>query len=206
MDRRCEANAAWNYLQDPTKFLRNLKLRLPYYALTFSNEELTRPLETLEERLLAARAKRRNLEIELANHRSWNAVIDHFERRHGLPERRFTQLRRTMADTEQIDRDQLANMGAIISDLDGAVARMKVEADRRSERYLQRAASHPLFVRLEAQARENSRRLIKLVSRAAPAAPSAEDSQAEKSDQFTFEDLMRLYREDLELRPDHWEG
>lgn len=206
MDRRFEGNDAWNYLQDPAQFLRNLKLNMPYYALTFSNEELARPIETLEERLLAARAKRRDLEVELANHRSWNAVIDHFVRRHGLPERRFAQLRRTMADTDQIYRDQLTNMDAILSDLDGAVARMKTEADRRSQRYLQRAASHPLFIRLEAQARENSRRLMKLASQAADAAPSAEASQAAKSDQFTFEDLMRLYREDLERRPGHWEG
>lgn len=206
MDRRFEENGAWSYLRDPAQFLRNLKLRLPYYALTFSNEELARPLEALEARLVAARAKRGRLEGELANHRSWNGVIDHFAGKHGIPERRFARLRQTMADADQNYRDEIANMDAIISDVDGAIGRMKAEPDRESERYLQWAASHPLFARLEAAARESARRLIELVSKAPSAAPSAETPEAPKSDQLTFDDLVRLYQEDRQRHPDHWEA
>lgn len=211
MDRRFEENGAWNYLQDPTQFLRNLKLRLPYYALTFSNEELARPLEALETRLTSAGAKRTRLEGELNNHRSWNAVIDHFVTRHGMPERHFALLRQTMRDTEQNYRDEVATMDAIISDLEGTIARMKAEPDRQSERYLQWAATHPLFARLEAAARENARRLHELVAKTstppASAPPQATGSAAEpESDQLTFDDLMRLYQQDRQGHPDHWRG
>lgn len=209
MDRAFEENGAWNYLQDPAQFLRNLKLRLPYYALTFSNKELAKPLEALESRLISARAKRARLESELANHRSWNAVIDHFARKHGVDESRFTQLRQVMADTEQNYRDELSTMDDIISDVDGTIARMKAETDRQSERYLQRTASHPLFTRLEAAAKENARRLAEMVAKASMAAapaPAAPAHESPKSDQLTFDDLMRIYREDRQRHPEHWQG
>ncbi|OGS40044.1 MAG: hypothetical protein A2506_13200 [Elusimicrobia bacterium RIFOXYD12_FULL_66_9] len=207
MDRAFEESGAWGYLQDPAQFLRNLKLRLPYYALTFSNEELARPLEALESRLVAARAKRDRLDAELANHRSWNSVIDHFVGKHGIDERRFAQLRRTMADTDQNYRDEIATMDAIISDVDGTIGRMKAEPDRQSERYLQWAAAHPLFARLEAAARENARRLAEMVAKASSASALApQPVAAPKSDQLTFDDLMRLYREDRERHPGHWNG
>ncbi|OGR96700.1 MAG: hypothetical protein A2V88_01600 [Elusimicrobia bacterium RBG_16_66_12] len=207
MDRRFEENGAWNYLQDPAQFLRNLKLRLPYYALTFSNEELARPLEALEARLVSARAKRDRLEGELANHRSWNGVIDHFTGKHGVPERRFARLRRTMADADQNYRDEIATMDAIISDVDGTIARMKAEPDRKSERYLQWAASHPFFARLEAAARESARRLHAMVTEAPTSrtdAPADETDETPKSDQLTFDDLVRLSRDDRERHPERW--
>lgn len=209
MDRRFEEDGAWSYLQDPARFLRNLKLRLPYYALTFSNEELARPLETLEARLVSARAERDRLDTELSNHRSWNAVIDHFVRKHGIAEQRFARLRRDMADTDQKYQDDLANMDAILSDVDGTIRRMKDEPDRQSERYLKWASSHPLFSRLEAAARENARRLTEMVTKASMAsagAPARDSYEAPQSDQLTFGDLLRLYREDRERHPDRWRG
>jgi len=209
LDRRFEENGAWNYLQDPAGFLNHLKLRLTYYALTFSNSELARPIEALEARSAAAKEKRARLETELANHVSWNPVIDHFARHHGVAETRLRALRGYMADTEQSYKDEIAVMDALIAEVDATVGRMKAEPDRMSERYLQSAAAHPLFADLQRETQENGTRLLDLVRRT-PAQPGDESEAAARRredhwrGQLTFEEMVAMYRRDREQNPAHW--
>jgi hypothetical protein len=209
LDGRFEENGAWSYLQDPAGFLNHLKLRLPYYALTFSNEELGRPLEALEARSAAAKAKRARLESELANHLSWNPVIDHFVKHHGIPEARLRALRGYMADTAQSYKDELAVMDSLIAEVDATVGRMKAEPDASSERYLKWAATHPMFADLARETAENGARLLELVRRT-PARPGDETAEAARSradhwrGQITFEEMADMYRKDRERNPGHW--
>jgi len=210
LDRRFEESGAWSYLADPTAFLNHLKLRLPYYALTWSTEELARPRETLEERSLAAKAKRDQLRTQLANHSSWNAVIDHFVKHHDIRESQLVALRGFMKETARSYEDEIVVMNSLIAEVDATVGRMNAEPDRSSERYLQWAASHPLFADLRKEVDANTRRLQEQVSKT-PAKlgdESAAAVQARKdhwAGQITFEQLVAMYQQDRALHPKHWQ-
>jgi hypothetical protein len=211
LDRRFEEGGAWTYMQNPAAFLENLKLRLPYYALTWSTEELANPRETLEARSAAARAKRAQLEVSLANHNSWNAVIDFFVGRGELDEPRVRALRAYMADTAQAYKDEIGVMDALIAEVDATVGRMNAEPDRSSERYLQNAASHPLFADLKNETDEHTRRLIAQVTRtAAKLGDESPESVKAREDhwrgQLTFDQLVEMYRKDRERNPRHWQS
>ncbi len=211
LDRRFEENGAWSYLQDPTAFLNHLKLRLPYYALTWSTEELAHPRETLEARSAAAKAKQASLRIQLANHSSWNAVIGFFIRRGVLPESRARALRGYMVDTAQSYKDEIAMMDSLIAEVDATVGRMNAEPDRSSERYLQWAATHPLFADLKDETDANTRRLLEQV-RNTPAKMGDESEATTKAreehwrGQLTFDELVEMYRADREKHPEHWQS
>jgi len=206
LDRRFEDPGAWNYLSDPAQYLSKLKLWLPFYALAFSSDELKRPVQALEARLEAARAKRKRLETELGNHRAWDRIIDHFIDGHGLPARRFAELRWTMADWKQRYKDDLANLDEIIAAVGRDLERMKAESDRRSEGYLRRAASQPLFVLLDIETRKATEKLKSLIKQSPAESPGKVGPTQAKSDQFTFDDLQDLYRKDKKKHPDHWNG
>ncbi|MFI5345213.1 MAG: hypothetical protein ACHQ51_02450 [Elusimicrobiota bacterium] len=209
LDRRFEENGAWTYLADPSGFLSHLKLRLPYYALTFSNQELARPIEALETRSAEAKSKRAWLEMELANHVSWNPVIDHFAKNHGVSEGRLRALRAYMTDNEASYKDEIAVMDALIAEVDATVQRMKAEPDRVSERYLQWAATHPMFADLARETEENGRRLLDLV-RSTPAQASDESADAARRrdlhwrGQITFDEMVSMYHRDRKRNPSHW--
>ena len=211
LDQRFEESGAWSYLSDPAAFLNHLKLRLPYYALTWSTAELARPRETLEERSLAAKAKREQLRTQLANHSSWNGVIDHFVAHHAVAESRLTALRGYMAETAQSYQDEIGVMDALIAEVDATVGRMNAEPDHSSERYLQWAATHPLFADLRAETDAHTRRLQGQVSRT-PAKLGDESQSAVQAredhwrGQITFEQLVEMYRKDRERNPKHWQS
>jgi hypothetical protein len=209
LDQRFEESGAWSYLQDPAAFLNHLKLRLPYYALTWSTAELARPRETLEERSQVAKAKRESLRAQLINHESWNAVIEFFVQRRDISESRLNALRGYMTDTARGYRDEIDVMDALIAEVDATVGRMNAEPDRSSERYLKSAATHPLFADLKNETDENTRRLVEQVSRT-PAKIGDESAATVKAredhwrGQLTFDQLVEMYRRDRERHPEHW--
>lgn len=206
LDGRFEENGAWSYLQDPAGFLSYLKLRLPYYALTFSNSELADPIRALESRLAGARAKRAQIAAERSNNRTWIPVLDHFVRNHGLAESRTRALRAHLEGTDQSYADELANIDALIAEVEGSLGRMKAEADRQSERYLQWAATHPMFADLERETQSHTERLLDMVRRNPP--PSDPELARKAEDhwrgQVTFDELVRMVEDDKRRHPDHW--
>jgi hypothetical protein len=211
LDGYLEEAGTWTYLQDPARFLESLKLRLPYYALTFSNADMAHPLEALESRRAAAAAKRERLEGELANMRTWSPVIDHFVDEHGVSAERFTALRGYLSDTETNYSREIEVMDEILAELDGVISRMKAEPERDSERYLQWAATHPMFQELQRENDENGRKLAEEVRRA-KARPEDEPESVTRAreehwrGQITFDELVRMYHEDRAKRPAHWGG
>jgi hypothetical protein len=211
LDQRFEEGGAWSYLQNPEGFLQHLKLRLPYYALTWSTAELARPRETLEERSLAAQAKRDLLKTQLANHLSWNGVIDHFVSHHDVAESRLRALRAYMTDTAQSYQDEIKVMDALIAEVDATVGRMNAEPDRESERFLKAAATHPLFADLRTDTDENTRRLIEQVSKTPAKLGDESDAAARAREehwrgQITFEQLVEMYKKDRAQNPKHWQS
>ena len=148
-----------------------------------------------------------SLETELSNHLSWNPVIDHFAKHHGIAETRLRALRAYMTDNEAIYREDLRVMDGLIAEVDATIGRMKAEPDRQSERYLQWAATHPMFVDLARETAENVKRLVEMVRAFpaavgdAPATPKADDHWR---GQVTFDELIEMYRRDRADNPSHW--
>ena len=211
LDHRFEEGGAWSYLTDPVAFMKYLKLRLPYYAVTWSTAELARPRETLEERSLAAQAKREHLQTILSNHSSWNGVIDFFVSKKTLAEASVRALRAYMAETARGFEDEIAVLHTLIADVDGIVGRMNAEPDRSSEKFLREAAAHPLFADLQRETDENTRRLLQQVEGTSAkfgdeSAAAAKEREDHWRGQLTFEGLMEMYRKDRERHPEHWQG
>ena len=211
LDRFFDDSGAWSYLQDPAGYLPHLKTRLTYYALTFSNEELARPIETLEGRLAAARARRARLETELTNHKTWNPVIDYLVSRRVIPEARTRALRGYMTESEAAFRYELTLVDALIAEVAATLDRMRAEPDRMSERYLQEAAARPVFTGLLREHEELSRRLLESVS-ASGARHDDEPEEVRRAreehwrGQVTFEELVEIYTKDRAKNPKLWAG
>jgi hypothetical protein len=209
LDRRFEDLSTWSYLSDPAAYLAYLKLRLPYYALTWSTAELARPRETLEERSAAAKAKRAELAGELANNATWIVVADHFVKHHGVDPSRLRALRLQLAENAQGYNDDIAITDSLIKQVDATIGRMNAEPDRASERYLRWAAAHPLFAELADEMSRHASRLSEMVSRT-PAKPGDESAAAAAAraehwrGQITFDELVEMYYKDREQNPRHW--
>jgi hypothetical protein len=206
LDGRFEENGAWSYLQDPAGFLSYLKLRLPYYALTFSNAELKDPVGTLEDRLFNAKSKRTQLQQERENNASWIPVADHFVKDHGVPGSKMRALRAHLKSADQGYADDLAVNESLITEVEATLGRMRAEPDQASERYLQWAATHPLFAELERETAERTRRLLDLVRRNPPPPDHASAKLAEDhwAGQITFDELSKMAQEDQRKHPEHW--
>jgi hypothetical protein len=98
LDGKLEEHGAWTYLQDPKFYLANLKMRLPYYAVTFSREEMADAIGSMTKRLAAAKQEVKRAEANLANQKTWLPVLEHFSKDHGIPSKRFDLLRQELTD------------------------------------------------------------------------------------------------------------
>ncbi len=206
LDHRFEENGAWSFLQDPAGFLAYLKLRLPYYAMTFSNAELADPILAMETRIEQARAKRPIIELERANNRTWLPVIDHFIKDHGIPESKFRALRDHLESADKNYADDLEVNAALIAEVEANLGRVIAEPTRESERYLQWAATHPLFAALESETAAQTARLLQLVRENPPPRDHESERKAKEhwDGQITFDDLSRMVKEDRRTHPHHW--
>ncbi len=208
-DGRFEEAGVWTYLRDPQAYLDGLKMRLPYYALTFSQEELGRPVEALEARLAAAQAARARLMTERGNQRTWEGVINHFASHHHAPEASFRALRAQFAQSDAAYTAEIAAVDELSAQVSVVLGRFKAEQDKVSERYLRGAAEHPLFADLQREADANLSKLLDHV-RSAGARPEDESPEAARlreahwRGQIDFSELRRMYEEDRAAHPDHW--
>lgn len=206
LDGRFEEAGAWNYLSDPAHYLSNLKMRLPYYAVTFGHAEMADPIGTLRSRLAAAKNEVERARRNLASQKTWLPVLDHFSRDHGIPPGRFELLRKEMTDLEAHYANEVANAESIVTEVSGLMERIAAEPDHASEQYLSRSSSHPFFERLAADASRLGSALTKMANAAPPAPPRAGPQRP--ADQISWDELARMYKEDVaadEKRPvKHW--
>jgi hypothetical protein len=206
LDGRFEEAGAWNYLSDPAHYLSNLKMRLPYYAVTFGQEEMSDPLTTLRARLAAAEQEVERARRNLASQKTWLPVLDHFSRDHGVAANRFDLLRKEMADLEAHYQNEVLNAESIVREVSGLMERIAAEPDHASENYLKEASAHPFFGRLSADASRLGKALEKMANAAPPAPPRP--AAPRPADQITWEELSRMYQDDVAAdakRPvKHW--
>lgn len=206
LDGRFEEAGAWNYLSDPAHYLSNLKMRLPYYAVTFGQAEMANPLATLRARLASAEQEVERARRNLASQKTWLPVLDHFSRDHGIPAGRFDMLRKELSDLEAHYQNEVLNAESIVREVAGLMERIAAEPDHASENYLKEASAHPFFARLSA----DTARLGKALEKTANAAPPAPPRPAapRPADQISWEELAKMYQDDVAAdakRPvKHW--
>ncbi len=195
LDGRFEEAGAWNYLSDPAHYLSNLKMRLPYYAVTFGREEMADPLATLRARKAAAELEVERAHRNLASQKTWLPVLDHFSRDHGIPARRFELLRKEMSDLEAHYQNEVVNAESIVREVSGLMERIAAEPDHASEIYLKEASAHPFFGRLSADTARLGKALEKMANAAPPAPPRP--APPRPADQITWEELAKMYQDDV---------
>jgi len=195
LDGRFEEAGAWNYLADPASYLSNLKMRLPYYAVTFGHAEMAHPLGTLRVRLESARQEVERANRNLASQKTWLPVLDHFSRDHGIAPRRFELLRKELADLEAHYQNEVVNAESIVREVSGLMERIAAEPDHASEKYLSQAAAHPFFERLSADTQRLGAALEKTANASPPAPPRA--AAPRPADQISWEQLAKMYKDDV---------
>lgn len=163
LDGRIENSRALDYLNDPDAFHSELKYIHTYYALTFSTEEMRNPIQALKDRYGAAREKRAALANSLADQDALDAIIANRIRENGAADENLTFLRASEKITALDLQEKIASLDAIIDILRDTLARFHAEAPiQTSEKYLRRAADHPLFGELQQAVEQLSRRFRKL--------------------------------------------
>ena len=195
LDGRFEEAGAWNYLSDPAHYLSGLKMRLPYYAVTFGQSEMADPLATLRARLASAEAEVERARRNLAAQKTWLPVLDHFSRDHGIPERRFDMLRKELSDLEAHYQNEVLNAESIVREVSGLMERIAAEPDHASEQYLKQASAHPFFSRLSADTARLGKALEKMANAAPPAPPRP--AAPRPADQISWEELAKMYQDDV---------
>ena len=195
LDGRFEEAGVWTYLADPANYLTNLKMRLPYYAVTFSQGEMANPVTTLVLRLSAAELEVERAKRNLASQKTWLPVLEHFSRDHGIAPQRFALLRKELTDLESHYQNEVINAESIVREVTGLRDRIVAEPDHASEIYLSQASAHPFFERLSA----DTARLGKVVSSLANGAPPRPPRAAEPrpADQITWQELSKMYQDDV---------
>jgi|GEM_PF-1540334 len=209
LDQRFEEEQAWLYLQNPQAYLDSLKMRLPYYAKTFSNAEMLEPVATLEKRLTDAKAARARVQTERHNQQTWAAVVDHFIQAHRVPAKRFRNLNVEFAQADAAYAGELETLDALSKEVEALLQNFKAEPDGASEKVLKQVPSHPMFVELQSVTDQALGDLLAKVraSGAVPGAASAADMRAHEEywrGQIDFAELQRMYFEDRRAHPQHW--
>jgi hypothetical protein len=197
LDDRIEEQGAWTYLQDPAYYLALLKMRLPYYAVTFSRQEMADAIGSMKTRLTAAQQELIRARQNLANQQSWQGVLDHFSSGHGLPASRFTMIRQEQADLVNHYTNEVTNAESIVREVGALIERMEAEPNRDSQVYLQQSSQSPFFGRLE---QEIDRATKALRARVAARPPDSEQlvvPSARPKDQLTWDELRKLYEDDV---------
>ena len=190
-DGRLEEAGAWSYLADPAYYLSNLKTLMPYYAVTFAQNEMSEPLRTMHSRLAAAELSLEQARANLAAQKTWMPVLEHFER--GLGVRRFKLLRTELEDLVTHYEHAIVNSQAVVDTVKGLVGRLEAEPDRDSARYLSQAASHPFFERLKTET-ARLRASLQTATSAAPRIPPL-PAPPRPPDQITWEELIKMHND-----------
>ncbi|MBI5246619.1 MAG: hypothetical protein HY923_05515 [Elusimicrobia bacterium] len=194
LDGKFEDAGAWNFSQDPANYLTRLKLKLPYYAVTFNAGEMADPIGTLRARLGVAREGIARAQRNVDSQKTWLPVLDHFIEDHGIPASRFELLRKELADLEAHYAAEVANAEAIVKEVSAFIGRLEAEPGRGSENYLKKASANPFFKRLV----EENERLTALVRGMAsggfvPPRPPA----PRPADQISWDEFEKMYRDDM---------
>ncbi|UPT74484.1 MAG: hypothetical protein M0D55_01720 [Elusimicrobiota bacterium] len=195
LDGKFEEAGVWNYLDDPAYYLANLKLRLPYYSVTFSQAEMADAMGTLRGRLAAATNEIDRAKRNLAAQQTWTAVIDHFASDHGIAPERFTMLRQEQSDLVAHYTAEVVNSEAVVAEITALLDRMAAEPSQDSQKYLAAAAQTPLFAQLAAETERLRRDLAGDSAKTPREAPR--EAPPRPKDQISWAELSKMYHDDV---------
>lgn len=195
LDGRFEEAGAWTYLSDPADYLSNLKMRLPYYAVTFSQSEMANLVATLVSRLAAAEKEVERARRNLASQKTWLPALGHFSSGHGIDPKRFELLRKELTDLESYYQNEVVNAESIVQEVTGLRDRIAAEPDHASEIYLSQASAHPFFERLSADAARLGKALALMANGATVAPPRG--AATRPANQITWQELSQMYQDDV---------
>lgn len=152
------------YLSNGAQYFARLKLKLPYYALTFSSEEMLRPVEVMETRAQKARNGRAALVKRLAELGGQPMAGEDREGQAVRLDSPAREPRDSVQEEATWIRNELDRLDAVIAELDATIGRFRAESENESERYLRWASEHSLFIDLQREVDMRSNRLRKLLS------------------------------------------
>jgi len=193
LDGRFEESGAWSYLADPAYYLANLKMRMAYYAITFSQNEMSDPLGTMRARSAAAGLGLDQARANLAAQKTWLPVLDHFERNSGLGAHRFVMLRKELEDLVTHYENEIVVSETVVREVSGLISRLEAEPDRDSARYLSQASASPFFERLAADTQRLGSAL-QAMTKDAPVIPPR-PGPVRPADQITWEQLIQMHND-----------
>ncbi|MDX6768504.1 MAG: hypothetical protein SF051_03165 [Elusimicrobiota bacterium] len=202
LNKRFHDTFAWEYLSDPARYLQGLKIRQPYYSVTYTTEQMADPVAALEERLTALRSVREQYEHGLRNTRSWTPVIDHFVTHHGVAEGRFERLREDLAQRESAIEGELENLKAIEHAITVTIAFYRSPEGAPGLEVLKSAGSYAEFDRLQSEVDAMTDELRAAVAKE-PARPAPAPTPWPK-DQIGWDELQRMFEKDAREHPAHW--
>ncbi len=203
LNKRFHDTFAWEYLSDPARYLQNLKVRQPYYSITYTTEQMADPIKALEARLESVKVMREHYEHGLRNIRSWPPVIDHFITHHGVAEERFARLKEDVAQRDSATQGELANLDAIENALKATIEFYRSPDGAPGLEVLRSAGQFTDFDRLQSEVDAMTAELRETTSRqpAKPAAPPA----AWPKGQISWEELQQMFEKDARENPAHWQ-
>jgi hypothetical protein len=196
LNRRHHDTYAYEYLQ------RNLKLRQPYYSVTYSDADLKDPLAALRARLEQLPQLRAAYAQGLANTRSWPPIVDHFIFHHAIDESRFAKLREDLAGREAALQNELATLDHIEQSVRATIEYYESEAGKPGLDYLKFMGSYQQFRTLQADVdamtAELRQRMTSEEARPGPAPLPWPEGQ------ITWEQFQEMFQRDARENPSHW--
>ncbi len=209
LDGRIERSGAEEYLCDPAAFMAKLKFDDPFYAVTFSVEEMADVRQAMKRRLAEALQKRESLSGELVRSSLHLRAIGHFVREHGVPEAQFRDLRRELEDRDAVLRLEQGKLDRIVEILAQTIRRCSEETDGQFEKSFRDASDHRFLAEMRGRIVTMSGQLAALV-RDAVWSPFAQSVQphsqrgAAAPHAYAIEELIVLMEQDRLENPHHW--
>lgn len=201
LNKRFHDTFAWDYLADPARYLQGLKIRQPYYSVTYTTEQMADPVAALKARLAAAKDARSSYEQALANIASWAPIIDHFVAHHGVPAARFARLREDIEQRRGAYEGELANLAAIENAVTATIDYYQGPGAA-ALAVLASAGSYPQLARLQDEVDQMTAELRAAVSAQPARAPLP--ALPWPQDQIDWDGLRAMFQKDSKENPSHW--
>ena len=201
LNKRFHDTFAWDYLADPARYLQGLKIRQPYYSVTYTTEQMGDPVAALKVRLTAAKDARGSYEQALTNIASWSPIIDHFVTHHGVPAARFTRLREDIEQRRNAYNSELANLTAIENAVSATIDYYQGPGASALP-ILASAGTYPQLSRLQAEVDQMTTELRAAVSAQPARAPLPAIPWPQ--DQIDWDELKAMFQKDSRENPSHW--
>lgn len=190
----------WNFLKSPEVYHDELHTNLPYYAGTFSLEEMKNPVETLRARRTKAQEELKNNAQRRKQNEGWRPVIDHFVTAHGVARDKFKSLGEEITASRAYYDQHEKNLKEIVAYVSAREKEYGTAEGKKEVERLAKAAETPYFQQAEKDVAALADRLRGLTRGRKP------ESWVPPPDpgQLTWDDLVAMMTKDKKEHPEHW--